>query len=90
MELGQKMGLKLIAEGIESEAQSINLRKLGVHKLQGFLYSKPLAASDFISFCQANLLRATAVDMKAAITDVTTTLDNQPKETVHSGFAAQA
>ena len=90
VELGQKMGLKLIAEGIESEAQSINLRKLGVHKLQGFLYSKPLAASDFISFCQANLLRATAVDMKAAITDVTTTLDNQPKETVHSGFAAQA
>ncbi len=58
------MGLKLIAEGIENANQAALLRQIGVHKLQGYLYSKPLPASDFISFCQANLLRATAVDMK--------------------------
>lgn len=67
VELGQKMKLTLIAEGIETESQAALLRKIGVHKLQGYFYSKPLPAADFIVYCQTNLLQATATELKMAV-----------------------
>ena len=42
VELGQALGMDVIAEGIESEDQLATLRELGCQLGQGFLFSKPL------------------------------------------------
>jgi EAL domain-containing protein (putative c-di-GMP-specific phosphodiesterase class I) len=40
--LAQSMGLNVIAEGVELQAQADLLAHLGCHAYQGYLYSKPL------------------------------------------------
>jgi diguanylate cyclase (GGDEF)-like protein len=44
--LASGMGLRLIAEGVEEVDQVRSLRRLGCHMMQGFLFSRPLAADD--------------------------------------------
>lgn len=46
--LGQSLTLKLIAEGVETEAQAEALIALGCHVGQGYLFSQPLVRNDFI------------------------------------------
>jgi len=38
------MGLDVVAEGVETEAQAAALRALGCGRAQGFLYHRPLEA----------------------------------------------
>ncbi|HEX7369262.1 MAG TPA: EAL domain-containing protein [Rhodanobacteraceae bacterium] len=38
--MAQTMSIKVIAEGVETEAQRDLLRKMGCHQVQGFLYAK--------------------------------------------------
>jgi len=51
--LGQSLGFKVIAEGVETEAQLAYLRRHQCDDMQGYLFSKPLPADDF-----AELLRS--------------------------------
>lgn len=44
IELGRNLQLKVIAEGIESEAQAERLKQLGCHEGQGYLYAKPMTS----------------------------------------------
>jgi diguanylate cyclase (GGDEF)-like protein len=44
VKLGLALGLKVVAEGVETEAQYHILRQLGCDELQGFLFAKPMAA----------------------------------------------
>ncbi|AWB68360.1 diguanylate phosphodiesterase [Saccharobesus litoralis] len=44
--LGKRLGLSTIAEGIESKEQEEHLRTLGCEEVQGFLYAKPMPASE--------------------------------------------
>ena len=54
--LAHSLRLKVVAEGVESEAQAKILRRLGCDELQGYLFSRPLTerqaaaslASDFV------------------------------------------
>jgi diguanylate cyclase (GGDEF)-like protein len=39
-----KMGLRLVAEGVEEVRQMMELRRLGCHIMQGFLFSPPVPA----------------------------------------------
>jgi diguanylate cyclase (GGDEF)-like protein len=41
------LGLTVIAEGVETEAQRQFLQRHGCHTFQGYLYSKPVALPDF-------------------------------------------
>ena len=50
--LGQALNLKVIAEGVENEAQAAFLRDNGCNEAQGYLYSKPMlpeALNDFLT-----------------------------------------
>jgi diguanylate cyclase (GGDEF)-like protein len=42
IELGRNLQLKVIAEGIESEAQVNRLKQMGCHEGQGYFYAKPM------------------------------------------------
>jgi diguanylate cyclase (GGDEF)-like protein/PAS domain S-box-containing protein len=53
IQLAQTMDLKVVAEGVETEAQSSMLKKLRCDYLQGYLYSKPIPADEF-----ENILRS--------------------------------
>ena len=41
------LGLHVIAEGVETEAQSVFLHKHGCHAFQGYLFSKPIPVREF-------------------------------------------
>ncbi len=44
VKLAQALGLKVVAEGVETEAQQDILRTLGCNELQGFLFARPMPA----------------------------------------------
>lgn len=46
----KKLGIKVIAEGVETIEQLNLLKELNCDEVQGYLYSKPLSAADFMRF----------------------------------------
>ncbi len=44
---GKSLGLSLVAEGVESQAQADTLTQCGVDCMQGFLFARPMAPHDF-------------------------------------------
>jgi EAL domain-containing protein (putative c-di-GMP-specific phosphodiesterase class I) len=45
--LGLSLGFRVVAEGVETEAQEAFLKAEGCHQGQGFLYASPMSALDF-------------------------------------------
>jgi len=56
IDLGHTLGLSVTAEGVESEAIKALLKSYGCDTAQGYLYSKPLPARDFIQWVHHYLL----------------------------------
>ncbi len=52
--LGKKMNLNVIAEGIEEVAQQEHLKTQGCHDVQGFFYAKPMPADEFVQYLKEN------------------------------------
>lgn len=50
--LGQSMGMTVIAEGVETEAQRQFLAAHGCHQFQGYLLGRPMPLEDFCHFVQ--------------------------------------
>ncbi len=48
IDMGHRLGLNVIAEGVETEPQAALLKKLGCDELQGFLYSPPVSADELL------------------------------------------
>jgi diguanylate cyclase (GGDEF)-like protein len=42
--MGHALGLKVVAEGVETDAQSLLLRRQGCDEMQGYLFGRPLPA----------------------------------------------
>ena len=51
--LGHSLGLELVAEGVETEAQRAFLARLGCDMLQGYLYSRPMPFDETIAYLKA-------------------------------------
>ena len=47
--MAHKLGLKVIAEGVETKAQLDLLTAAGCDFVQGYYFSKPLPADDFVA-----------------------------------------
>ncbi|MNP44967.1 Oxygen sensor protein DosP [compost metagenome] len=48
------MGLKLVAEGVETEEQVIYLQKQQCDFLQGYFFSRPIPAEQIIPYLQTD------------------------------------
>ena len=56
--LGHSLGLKVIAEGVESDAQLRFLAKHQCDEVQGFYYGEPVTADEFVKLLAKNRRRA--------------------------------
>jgi EAL domain-containing protein (putative c-di-GMP-specific phosphodiesterase class I) len=54
IELAHRMGLRAVAEGVESESQLATLRDLGCDEVQGHVLGKPLAAAEVVPWLNAH------------------------------------
>ncbi|USD67134.1 EAL domain-containing response regulator [Vibrio sp. SCSIO 43136] len=52
IDLGNNLGLNIVAEGVESQAQAECLARMGCDTLQGFALGYPMAAQDFEKLCR--------------------------------------
>lgn len=50
IDMGTRMGLRVVAEGVESFREMQFLQKLGCDEVQGFFISRPLPAQEVLSF----------------------------------------
>ncbi|WP_297842470.1 EAL domain-containing protein [Pseudomonas sp.] len=65
--LGQALGLRIVAEGVETDMQQSFLTKLGCDSLQGFLLGHPLPAEKFMADINA---AETPVDEQESASEV--------------------
>ncbi|MEH0071325.1 EAL domain-containing protein [Pannonibacter sp. Pt2-lr] len=56
LQLGQSLGLDIIAEGVETQAQFALLRQAGCSSFQGYLFSRPVSAGDIAAFMEAGAI----------------------------------
>ncbi|EBC1670913.1 EAL domain-containing protein [Salmonella enterica] len=49
LELATSLDLDVIVEGVETKKQMQFLKKIGIHYVQGYFFSKPLSGSDFFN-----------------------------------------
>ena len=56
--MAHKLAIRIIAEGVETEAQHDLLAAAGCDCAQGYLYSRPVPAADFQSMFFAKEIRA--------------------------------
>ncbi len=52
VDIGRRMGMEIVAEGIESEWQMVYLRNKGVHTAQGYLFAPPLPGAQYIKLIE--------------------------------------
>ena len=56
VELGESLQLVVAAEGIESEAQAVELRRLGCRLAQGYHFARPLEPQQLVELFTRGLL----------------------------------
>ena len=67
IDVGRRLGMTTIAEGVETEEQQEVLRELGCNLMQGYFICKPLAPADFQHWAEQRSADAThVIDLTAA------------------------
>jgi diguanylate cyclase (GGDEF)-like protein/PAS domain S-box-containing protein len=54
--MAKNLGLKTVAEGVETREQAEYLTNLGCDQLQGYFYSRPVPAADFAELLKAGVI----------------------------------
>ncbi|HEV7886742.1 MAG TPA: EAL domain-containing protein [Acidimicrobiales bacterium] len=68
VDLGRNLGLAVVAEGVETDDAAARLRDMGCATGQGYLFSRPLAASDLSAWLSgARVASAVPVPVAAAV-----------------------
>jgi EAL domain-containing protein (putative c-di-GMP-specific phosphodiesterase class I) len=68
--MGHALGLTVVAEGVETEAQAAFLQHIGCDLLQGYLYGRPLDAADITpALAQAQFTGVNPFGMRSLETD---------------------
>ena len=62
--MAHNLGLRVIAEGVETAAQEAFLKAQKCEEVQGFLYARPLPAQEFEEFMGLNQLQSNRVEKK--------------------------
>jgi EAL domain-containing protein (putative c-di-GMP-specific phosphodiesterase class I) len=52
--LAHELGMKVVAEGVETSDQATLLEAIGCDMLQGYFYSAPLCATDFLQYIRSS------------------------------------
>lgn len=60
VEMARKLGLQVIAEGVETEEQCNLLREIGCDYAQGYLFSKPVSSEELTRLMKTNFLEDNA------------------------------
>jgi diguanylate cyclase (GGDEF)-like protein/PAS domain S-box-containing protein len=55
--MAKNLGLKIVAEGVETREQALHLTELGCDQLQGYYFSKPVPADQFESLLKAGVIK---------------------------------
>ncbi len=50
IQLGNKLGVKVLAEGLEDEATLLSLQAMGCHEVQGYHIAKPMVYEDLVAW----------------------------------------
>ena len=56
--LAHRLGLEVMAEGVETLPQTDFLKRVGCEKIQGFLVSRPLPANQVVEFMRSSAFAA--------------------------------
>lgn len=59
--LAHNLGMDVVAEGVEEEAQRDFLSQRGCEKIQGFLFSRPLPEKEFIAWYERQMTNLNAI-----------------------------
>ena len=54
IDMAHNLGLKVVVEGVETEVQLNEMKRLGVEYIQGYYFSKPLPTKEFLDFIKKN------------------------------------
>ncbi|MCA3696420.1 MAG: EAL domain-containing protein [Aquidulcibacter sp.] len=65
--IGRALGREVVAEGVETATQHAVLKAAGVHTLQGYLFGKPMIASEFVRLLTPVPASATPSLIRSAI-----------------------
>lgn len=65
--IGRALGREVVAEGVETATQHAVLKAAGVHTLQGYLFGKPMVASEFVRLLTPAPASATPSLIRSAI-----------------------
>jgi EAL domain-containing protein (putative c-di-GMP-specific phosphodiesterase class I) len=75
IDMGHGLGLKVVAEGIETEEAAVRLRKFGCDIAQGYWYAKPMPLAAFETWLAGKeRVPVIAVPVDFKIEDLTDTL----------------
>ncbi len=58
VELAHRLGMRLVAEGVEDEPTLVAMRELGCDESQGWLHGRPLEAEEFMASLARSTVRA--------------------------------
>lgn len=65
--LAARLGLNVIAEGVETAAQCNFLVSVGCQAFQGYMFSRPITASEFEAYASSTAIHTSGVPLCAAL-----------------------